>query len=345
MALTVGRKLGAYEILASMGETRSRRHAGRSVLGFWRHCLLTLLSAGISVGAVLAQQLPHRLIDGLPDLRTEAVLTADHEAHARGRALLEAAAKRQGYDAWLEHETFEVIGLDRWRRILWWPQSEQRLRVQLLTGTFTSRVELLDGPAAGEYWGIQSWAPYRQKAAGSEVEFLDEPNGTHEFYLPTLHYLAELPFRLLEASVVIDAGPASVDGTEYHRVFASWGTPEPNEKVDQYVVWIGRRSGLVEKAHFTLRDFPAYRPVEQRAALVASSVSTIHYEDFREIDGVAVPFVYTITRFGPEQAKTPLDQEFLHRFEADSARFDAFDRTLLIPDSSRSAPADAKPAQ
>ena len=134
----------------------------------------------------------------------------------------------------------EVVALDEWAGASgWWETPRQRFRARRLLGTFTSQVELLDGAGRGATWGIQSWAPYRVAAGGGEPRFLDADPAI-EFYLPTLHYFDELPFRLLAAEIVLDAGPASLGGRNYDRVFVTWGDAAPHREHDQYELWIDR---------------------------------------------------------------------------------------------------------
>jgi hypothetical protein len=298
------------------------------------------------VPAAAQPTLPHAVTDGLADLRTEAVREADDAARQRGRALLDATALRHGLEAWRGFSTFEAVAADRWSRPgPWWPQQDQRIRMQQRVGTFTSRVELLDGPAAGEIWGIQSWAPYRRAGSSTEARFLDGPEGALRFYLPSLHYFNELIFRLQRAPTAIDAGEATLGGRVYDRVFVTWGDPHPRDQVDHYVLWIARDSGLVEMAHYTVRDIAVLglAPEDQRELMRAGAAGTIHYSDFRDVGGVLFPFRQVVTLLGPEQAPDPLTDDFVHLLEVESAGFDGFTAELLTPDPARGAPADTKP--
>lgn len=280
------------------------------------------------------------------DLRTPAVRErgGQEEAQARGRALLEAAARRHGLEAWRARRTMEVVAVDRWTgSSAWWPEPAQRFRARRLLGSFTSQVELLGGPLDGEVWGIQSWSPYKIGGDG-EVHFL-ETDDAIEFYLPTLHYFDELPFRLLRAELVTDAGPAELGGRTYDRVFVTWGNLEPHAEHDAYVVWIGRESGLVEKVAYTVRDAVPLAPPWMRGLARLLGVGTMHYDDFHTVDGVVLPFLQTVTLFGPERATEPVSDNYFHQLVVEEVRFDSFDPSLLVVDPRLPESGDRKPAK
>jgi hypothetical protein len=311
--------------------------------------LAAVVSILLPLAAPLAAQdgFPHRVTGGLADLRPEGFDAESPAARERGRALLERAVARHGGDAWARHETLTVTATDAWKEPgPWWPQQNQRARFLQLLGTFTSRVTFLDGPEAGEVWGIQSWWPYKAPGEKAEAVFLVEDLPI-QFYLPTLQYFNELPFRLARAPLVADLGPAELFGVEYDRVFVTWGSSEPHEDADQYVLWIKRSSGLVAKAHYTLREAArmSITPEEQRPMMRAGAAGTIHYGDYRDVDGVWLPFRQLVTLFGPQQAGPDPEAAgaWMHRLTLESATFDAAPREALLPDPALPPPADAKP--
>ena len=282
---------------------------------------------------------------GYADLRTPAVETASAASAEAGRQLLRETAERHGLAAWRGKTTLETTATDIWTTGGWWPEPSQRFRTHALLGTFTSRVELLGGPSAGEIRGIQSWKPYRQAATAAAPSFLDEPAPEITFYLPTLQYFAELPFRLLEAGTVADAGEAVHRGSRYRRVFATWGLPEPHAEHDQYLLWIGPDSGLVEMVHYTVRDLSALSAGPVGKALMRTlATGTIHFDDYRRIEGVMIPFAQTVTLPEPALTQYPVAENFLHRLVIEEARFDSIPRETLLPDPHLVAPSDSKPA-
>lgn len=325
-------------------------------LGVLRGAVLGLLVACTSLAAPgsqsSAQQLPHRVTHGLADLRPEGLDEISPQVAQRGRSLLHAAWQRQGGDAWRRHSTLSMTGTDLWREPgPWWPHQNQRVRLLQLLGTFTSRAELLDGPEAGAVWGLQSWRPYKispggDGPGGDGPAFLDS-DPPIEFYLPTLQYFNELPFRLADAPIVADLGPADLHGITYDRVFVTWGSPEPAAEVDHYVLWIDRASGLVTKAHYTVRDAATmpFVPEEQRLIMRAGAAGTIHFSDFRTVGGVELPFRHVVTLFGPAQsAPNPGETPgWVHILEVEEAVFGSDVASGLLPDPSLPSPADRKP--
>jgi len=277
------------------------------------------------------------------DLRTDEIRQKglDPTLAARGRELLLAAARSHGLEAWQKHRSFEATAVDSWPSgSPWWPGSPQRFHAQRRLGTFTSRVELLDGARQGELWGIQSWAAYKTQGA-NKARFA--PDRAIEFYLPTLQYFDELPFRMLAAPVILYAGEGQYLGTKYQRVFVTWGSLAPHAEHDQYVLWINPASRLIDVVRYTLRDaVPLSSPV-MRPLMKVFAAGTIHFGAYRRQDGVMVAFEQTVTLPPPEETRPPLSENYFHRIVIESARFDSFDPELLSLDPTRREVGDAKP--
>ncbi len=264
-----------------------------------------------------------------------------NRAQARGRALLREAAMRQGLAAWSRFRVMEAVEVDEWPSgSPWWPASRQRFRVRRLLGTFTSQVELLDGPGAGEVWGIQSWRSYRIPAGSDRVRFASER--AIEFYLPALQYFDELPFRLLAADRVADLGSAELFGRRYDRVLVTWSRFEPHATHDQYELWIDPETRRIEKATYTLRDAERFSPFAFRPLFRARGIGTIHFDDYREVQGVWLPATQVVAIGRAEEAR-PTDR-YVHRIRVGETVFDGFDPSGLTPDPSLPPPSDTKPA-
>lgn len=256
------------------------------------------------------------------------------EAQRGGRERLAEAAARHGFECWKKHKALEFVGTDEWAglggSLSWWPHPKQAIKMISALGSFTSRVDLLDGPAAGEVWGIQSWRAYKIQPGDSRLKWVS--NRAIEFYLPTLQYFAELPFRLLSATHVAYAGETGYRGRRYDVVFATWGAFTPNSKYDQYQVWISRDSGLMEIVHYTIREgAPSF------------AAGTMFYEDFRPVASMMIPFKQTVTATRPEQSRHPLDENFFHQLRLQSARMLDKEPESLYPDSSQAEQGDWKP--
>lgn len=268
------------------------------------------------------------------DLRTDALKEngLTESAAERGRELLQEVARTHGLDAWREHATLQYEAVDHfawgWLSQEWWPANPQRFRARTVLGTFTSRVRLLDGPQRGTTWGIQQWQAYAQSAPNEPIRRSEST--AIEFYLPTLHYFTELPFRLLRADVVVYAGTRSLNGQPYDLVLVTWDQLAPSLEHDQYLLWIDRETKRLEICRYTLRDAYDW------------ATGTIFFDDYRTVQGVSVPFRQTVTLAGPTGVDLPVDENYFHQLRLSSARFDAVPASHLVVDT-LDAPADTKP--
>lgn len=248
----------------------------------------------------------------LADIRPDAVLSAGDPvaAGASGRARLEAAAAAHGgLAAWQARRSVTVELDDRWRGIYRlaspWPTPDVRVRLEQRLHSFDSRATFLDDENVGLVWGISEWTTWSDSPRrGVQVR----KNRDTRFMLPTMHYFTELPYRLLEAPIVLDAGEQTIRGVDYDRVFVTWQGVDPNREFDQYVVYIERDTGRIGKAAYTIRE------------LGGALEGAMHFEQMREIDGHWLPMRMVVT-------STPEDDplRYLHRVDVRSWTFDAAD--------------------
>lgn len=224
-----------------------------------------LIAAGLTLGACLA------------DIRPEMVRTSVSAGDAaRGRELLQRATSVHGAPAWRTGQIVRVRVTDVWPEGLQtslvspWPATVQRFDFEFQSGTDHSRVRFLDGPAKGETWGIQQWVTY--KTINGERKFAEDSD--IKFWLPTLQYFVELPFRITAANVAAYAGEQIVNGQPYELVVASWNTLAPQGDVDQYLLYIHKESGTLDYAQYTVRDMAPF------------ATGLMHYADLRRAAGV-----------------------------------------------------------
>ncbi len=268
------------------------------------------------------------------------------DSRAYGKQLLLKTAQRHGLQHWSSFQTKEFVAVDEWitENRSWWPSNPQRFRMQTILNTFSSRVELLDGNARGEIWGIQSWAPFLKKANASEPAFLKAPSRSIEFYLPTLQYFDEFPFRILSAPLVSFAGEKTLNDRKYRLVFATWGSWEPNPDHDQYLIWIHQETGLIDMVHYTLRDAVKWADPPMKNVLKVMAVGTIHFRNYRQLQGIWVPFEHIITLGSPRNARRPIERNFYHRLTVQDVTYDSVSRDKIILDPSRKESGDKKPS-
>ncbi len=222
------------------------------------------------------------------DIRPDSVRAGiDDEARAQGRAwLAKCAAAHGGLERWRALRDARVVLTDSWPSLVMrvgampWPATGQRLEAAFLLGTGSGRLTHLGGASDGLVWGVQNWVAWHQAKGGKPVY---EPDADVKFWVPTVAYFLELPFRLPEAEIVAYAGDAVLDGRPHARVFATWGGAEPQDAVDQYVVYIDRETHLVGSVFYTVRDF------------FAGLTGAMRYRDYREVDGLKIAFEMTAT--------------------------------------------------
>ena len=217
------------------------------------------------------------------DLRSQAMVdgSVSQDDRAKGRALLESLARSHGgVDAWKAHRNARVVLSDTWFSTVayWvaapWSENGQTFEMTALLGTDNSRLVFMGGDDDGQHWGIQNWASYTADGPNATVRF--EQDDDIVFWLPTIEFFIEAPFRLREAELVTWIGQRELQGRRYDLVVATWGQDAPQDLVDQYVAWIDVETGRLAYLTFTVRDF------------LDSMVGTMSYRDYRTVQGIDV---------------------------------------------------------
>ncbi len=279
----------------------------------WRRFLIACVLLVLALAGFAIFQL-FRLADIRPSELAGTGVTAEKEQ--RGRELLSRLEDAHGgYLAWNNRRGAQVELRDHWSgammrfAVMPWTQSGLLMRSTMLRGRDASRLEFLEGEDAGTTWGIQNWMTYRAGPGGAPAF---EDDDTIRFWLPTFQYFFEAPFRLREGAVVADAGPATVAGVSYHRVFISWGGAEPRPKIDQYLAWIDPASGRLEYLEYTVRD------------MMPGVVGCMHYRDYRQVEDLWIAMTMAVV-------EGPGGPDALHRYELEDVRLEDVPRDLLVP--------------
>lgn len=236
-----------------------------------------------------------------------------------GRRLLDRLAVRYGgLERYRQHGATEVEYTDEWRsglvrRIASPWQPGERLRFTFGNASDNSRLDFLSGPRQGQSWGIQQWQTY--VVASGQRSFA--ANKDIKFWLPTLEYFLEIPFRIGDAQIAAHAGISTLGNKTYDLVYATWGRPTPQRDIDQYVAWIRQSDGILEFLEYTVRDVAPFL------------VGCIHYEDLRDIDGILLPFRMTL-------GDCPGKPGMMHRQTLQTARFlEKLPMGELVPEPQR----------
>jgi len=255
------------------------------------------------------------------DIRPESIEDGiSEQAAAEGRAWLDKmAAAHGGVDRFRALGDAEVVLTDTWpgwltrNAAMPWTVNGERMRVDMRTTTYDARLTFIGGERDGITWGIQNWATYTVPKGGKAVFEEDEDIW---FWVPTVAYFVVMPWRIGEATTVAYTGDRTIGGREHAVVFATWGNPEPTDGVDHYIVYIDKETHRLNYAAYTIRD------------MALASWGAVHYEDFREVQGLQVPFKMTMA--GDVEGEDPL-----HIMQIEKARFETGKpATHYVPDPS-----------
>lgn len=173
-----------------------------------------------------------------------------------GRATLaRMMAAHGGLDRWRSHANISVEISDTWHNALRralampWPQNGQRMRLDVRIADHAARITFLDGPEKGTVWGLTgdgAWIRHRDGAV--------EDDDGKRFWVRAFAYFVEMPFRLPEAEIVSYEGTEEAGGRTYHRVFATWRAPEPQDDIDHWVAYVDAETGLLGWVAYTIRE-------------------------------------------------------------------------------------------
>lgn len=224
------------------------------------------------------------LSDIRPKYMSENQITqADKE---KGKRLLtELAQTYGGLDNWRAQKSARAILTDDWPVLMMrlmaspWYKNKQKVALSWLISTDNSRLEFLEAPNKALEWGIQNWSMWHKQANGKMVFNKSE---TIKFWLPTMQYFVEAPFRLLDADLITYAGENTSMGQNYDLVFVSWGKAEPQKKIDQYIVWINKSTKKMDILEYTVRDMMPFL------------TGTMIYEDFKVTNGLTFAHKMTV---------------------------------------------------
>lgn len=274
---------------------------------------------------------------GIADLRHAAIKKNEvpQSDFERGRQLLAKAVTRQGIDQTDRFTTYEAIASDHWKGIMGqmgkiWDWQREKMALRFSLGDFDGQVEVLEGKNEGFVAGIQSWDYYEKQEGTFNSDIKDDKRVI--FGLAAYHYFFELGNRLQTVPYIVYQGRDELDGKDMEKVFVSWGD-EKTRAYDQYVLWIGRESGLIEAATYTIRD--NYLPMSGFLA------AAVRFTDFRDVEGVMIPFRQTIQLSNPKDKL----ERYVHTLTLESFRWDAVTTESLRPLPGIPVMGDEKPTK
>lgn len=259
----------------------------------------------------------------LADLRTADIKdnTQTQEQILYAKSVLNNAVKKQGLDKAKNYKTYQVTATDHWNGFLGkvgnpWKFNADKMAVRFSVGDFDSQVEVLEGDQKGFTAGLQSWNYYEKQNNSYQTD--SKQDAGVSFVLSAFHYFFELGSRLADAPFIRYAGTDKLGDKEMEKVFVSWGN-EATVDYDQYVVWIGKESGLIEAVTFTTRD--NFKPTP------SFLYGSLQFDDFREVDGVLIPFLQTAQVKEPDADTS----NYVHQLKVSDFKWDNFPVSDIRP--------------
>ncbi len=257
------------------------------------------------------------------------------ESEQKGKQLLATAWEKHGFANLEQHHVYQVKASDEWKGFMGkmgkpWPEAKSDMIFKYAVKTFDSKITYLNGKRKGLSAGLQSWKYYEQEA-NEELQFM-KLKKRPAFGLSAYHYFFEMLDRIKRAPIISYMGEEEFRGKKYDLIFATWEKPAPHMEHDQYVLWIGKESGLLEYAVYSLRDnylkMPGYK----------AFYGSIEFRDLRAIDGVLIPFEQYVYLNSPHKKQ----HKHVHKLKVHEFSFDSFDINELYPDKSISKMGDSK---
>ena len=242
-----------------------------------------IISMGCSTADLSTDNLRNQ--DRQPDLREKAVKIYERSLNARG-----------GYNTYKSFDSVRLRGADVWHSNfvrLFTPVTEQEQKFEVVFATAGSKISyiFLNGTRKGQYIGVENGKTYR--VIEEEREFAD--SSKIRVYLEPLTHYFQWPYKLFESPVLLYAGEENIKNESYHLLFASSGGIAASPEHDQYVIYVNKNTHYVDYIDFTLRSlFESYK-------------GTLHYGDFRTVQGLVVPFFIGAS----DEVK---NKDFVHEF-------------------------------
>lgn len=220
----------------------------------------------------------------LSDLRTKTLKEGNLQVD-KGRELLVKAGETHHIKKWKDISTYSVIFEDQFHGLIGkiaspFKENPVKLQLDYVPSTFEGRLRFLEGKQKENIWGIQHWKTYTREHERADAIFKKDKKA--QFWVPTYQYFIEFPARIQEATAVSYAGEDTFEGEEYHLVLASWNTIEPQKKIDQYIIWIHKKTHQIGLVQYTIRE------------MFSSAKGVVFFKEMRELNGLLIPFYMPI---------------------------------------------------
>jgi hypothetical protein len=214
---------------------------------------------------------------GTVDLRTEVAKNEPNEQLAK--ALLQEMGNAHGISNWKNIDTYSAKFEDVFFGSLGsnshaYAEDSVQFLLKYIPKTYDGKLEFLSGKKTGVSWGIQSWKSYISTPAKNN-KFVN--NSDIIFWLPTYQYFIEFPLRIQNANAFAYAGEAEIDGKTCEGIIASWNTTEPQREIDQYLIWLDKKTKRIVKLEYTIREMYIFL------------TGAAYFHNYKNYDGILLP--------------------------------------------------------
>lgn len=177
----------------------------------------------------------------------------------------------QTYNVQLEEESFGFFG----KKSSPFKELSMKFSLDYIPGTFDGLAEIRSGKEKGVFWGVQEGKTYQRQ--GENIT--PEENKSYRFSINTFQYFIEFPYRIMESTALDYLGTDVIDGVAVEGVIASWNTVEPQNEIDQFVVWLDTKTKRIVKVDYTIRA--KFKFVRGEA----------FYKDYKDFNGFLLPSI------------------------------------------------------
>jgi len=150
------------------------------------------------------------------------------------------------YQVVFEEESFGFFG----EKSSPFKELAMQFNLNYIPGSFTGRMGITSGEEEGVTWGVQDGVTYRVENDKIKIE----ENDSYEFAMNTFQYFIEFPNRITDGTVIDYVGAKVIDGQTTEGVIVSWNSVEPQEDVDQYVIWLDQQTNRIVEVEYTVRE-------------------------------------------------------------------------------------------
>jgi len=255
------------------------------------------------------------------DLQTDVV--KNNPQPIEGRALLMKMGAAHKIAQWDSVSTYTVVFQDEFfgtigERSHPFPYHQQEMILDYIPNSYNGRISFPEGNS----WGIQSWKTYIKQKGGQPVRTDDKDI---YFWVPTYQYFIEFPLRIQKATAVSFAGEKTINGKLCKGIFCSWKQYEPQNDIDQYLIWIDAETHRIQRIEYTIRELYGF---------LQGQVDFMKYKSF---EGLPLPTKMPVG--------SNLSDGKLHQMGINGVQFNMIPKEDLLPFKDLPYVGDAKEGQ